>query len=352
MGITIALLAYKEEENLKVLLPQIIEYIKKVDTEYEIIVVDTEQPLDHTEAICNAYNVRYVNQRYMGFGGAFRTAIEEANYEYFLIMDSDGSHNPIYIPEIYRMYMTEKADVVIGSRYVKGGKTCDSFSSIVMSKILNTVFRICLGIKAHDISTDYRMYNTDQLKKVVLENKNYDVLQEVLLKMKLNKPDLKIKEIPITFTKRMFGESKRKLIPFIISYIKSLFKLTCIRFPSLKNFFWYGLIGGLGAVIDYGVFSVSILQNIVPEFANVFGGLCGFAFTFIMNTYFNFNKRTEIFRRLISYGTVCLCGMLFSTACIYLFTEYMNNIYLLKLVLLVVVSLLQFFFNKKVTYKI
>ena len=53
-----------------------------------------------------------------------------------------------------------------------------------MSKMLNLAFRICLGIKAHDISTDFRMYDTQQLKNVKLDNKNYDVLQEVLLKTK------------------------------------------------------------------------------------------------------------------------------------------------------------------------
>lgn len=220
-----------------------------------------------------------------------------------------------------------------------------------MSKILNHVFRFCLGIKAHDISTDFRMYKTAQLKDIVLENKNYDVLQEVLLKLKLKKADLNIKEVPITFTKRMFGESKRRLIPFIISYIKSMFKLTCMRFPTLKHLFLYGLIGGCGAAIDYGLFFMLVGQRITPEFANILGALCGFCFTFIMNTYFNFNKRTAIFKRLISYGLVCISGMFFSTICIYIFSKHVSSIYLLKLVLLMIVSILQFFFNKKITYK-
>ena len=58
---------------------------------------------------------------------------------------------------------------------------------------------------------------------------DYDVLQEILVKMKLNNPKLKIGEIPITFEKRVYGESKRKLIPFIVSYIKTLLKLTLMR---------------------------------------------------------------------------------------------------------------------------
>ncbi|WP_026835012.1 glycosyltransferase [Eubacterium xylanophilum] len=231
MGISVVLLAYKEEENLKVLLPKIIENLGKTREEYEIIVVDTEKPLDNTAEVCKKYGARYVNQKYPGFGGAFRTGIRCAKKDKFLILDSDGSHNPKYIPRIYKKFVDDRCDVVIGSRYVEGGKTNDAKSSVVMSHILNGTFRLFLGIKAKDVSTDYRMYRTHQLKKVKLTCKNYDVLQEVLLKLRLAKDNkkLKIGEVPIEFDKRIYGESKRRLIPFIISYIKTLIKLTATR---------------------------------------------------------------------------------------------------------------------------
>lgn len=227
--VTVALLAYNEAENLKMLLPMIKEQMDSIGADYNMLVVDTNEPTDNSSEVCAMNGARYVNQTGKGFGNAFRTAIKEADKELFLILDSDGSHDPKYIPSMYRKLVDEDNDIVIGSRYTKGGKTNDSKSSIVMSKILNSVFRIALGIKAKDISTDYRIYHTVDLKAVELENNNYDVLQEVLLKIKLNKPNLKIAEVPIEFQKRVFGESKRRLIPFIIGYIKSLFKLTGMR---------------------------------------------------------------------------------------------------------------------------
>ncbi len=229
MSITVALLAYAEEENLKVLIPQIRENIEKCQEDYEILVVDVNPAQDHTEDVCKEYGVRYVNQEEPHFGGAFRTAIKYANKDKFLILDSDGSHLPKYIPRIYHRFVKQNCDVVIGSRYVKGGKTNDSKMSQIMSKILNSTFRICLGIKAKDISTDYRMYRTEQLKKVRLQCDNYDVLQEVLLKLRLRKKNLKIEEVPICFEKRIFGESKRQLFRFIVSYLGTLCRLICIR---------------------------------------------------------------------------------------------------------------------------
>lgn len=231
MGISVVLLAYKEEENLRVLLPQIIQEVEKCKEEYEILVVDTAKPFDHTKEVCQEFGARYINQEQPGFGGAFRTAIKYANKNKFLIMDSDGSHPPAKIPEIHRKFVEEKCDVVIGSRYVKGGVTNDAKSSQLMSHMLNFAYRVCLGLKANDLSTDYRMYHTKQLKKVKLTCENYDVLEEVLLRLKLNKRDknLKIGEVPIHFQKRMYGESKRQLLKFIISYIKTLLRLTVVR---------------------------------------------------------------------------------------------------------------------------
>lgn len=228
-GILVGLLAYHEEENLKVLIPKIREAMALTGVPYEIEVIDTETPTDGTPEFCRKWGVRYYSQEEPGFGGAFRTAIKYVDYELFLILDSDGSHDPRYIPAMYRKYVEDRCDLVIGSRYVRGGKTCDSISSVIMSRILNGLYRPCLGIKARDISTDYRLYDAAQLKQVQLENVYFDVLQEVLMKLKLNNPHFRIGEVPITFEKRMYGESKRNLIPFIISYIKTLAKLTAMR---------------------------------------------------------------------------------------------------------------------------
>jgi len=229
MGLSVVLLSYQEAENLRVLLPQIIHNVRQCGEAYEVIVVDVNPSLDNTEEVCKEFGVDYYLQEEPCFGGAFRTAIKYAKKDKFLIMDSDGSHDPKYIPDIYHKFVEENNDVVIGSRYVKGGKTNDELSSQIMSKVLNTVFRISLGIKANDISTDYRMYKTAYLKQVKLTCNNYDVLQEVLLKMKIKKPSLMIGEVPISFKKRIMGESKRQLIKFVLSYIVTLCRLVRLR---------------------------------------------------------------------------------------------------------------------------
>lgn len=230
MGISVMLLAYKEEENLRVLFPKLKHAMEEIGEEYEFLVIDTKEPLDHTKELCEEVGAKYFNQEEPGFGGAYRKGIQMAAMDKLLALDSDGSHDPVYIPAIYQKFM-EGYDVVIGSRYVKGGQTADAKSSQIMSWMLNTAYRICLGIKAKDISTNFRMYHTEQLKQIALSCTNYDVLEEILLKLKLlvGTKEFRIGESPISFNKRLYGESKRKLIPFIISYIKTLFRLLGMR---------------------------------------------------------------------------------------------------------------------------
>jgi dolichol-phosphate mannosyltransferase len=238
-GISMVLLSYEEEENLRVLLPQIKEKLDECGEPYEIIVVDSMEPLDNTREVCKENGTLYVNQEGTGFGNAFRTAIRFAQHQKFFIMDSDGSHNPKYIPDIYHIFTSEHADVAIGSRYAEGGVSNDAIISQIISRFLNKVYGIVLGIPAKDLTTDFRLYHTCRLKEVEpeLTNKHFDIVVEVLLKLKIKKSTMgkkiKVVETPITFDERMFGDSKRLLFAFFIAYTTSIIRLSVLYLKSV-----------------------------------------------------------------------------------------------------------------------
>lgn len=222
--LSILIPAYVEGENLRIILPKINSILQKLVDTYEIIVIDTVQVMDDTPLVCKNNNAHYYNEpRSDSYGNAIRTGIEKINSNYTIIMDADGSCNPEYIPILYSHRM--EYDVVVGSRYISGGKTNNTRFAIVLSRILNTLFSLVLGIRCKDISISFKLYKTDDLKQLVLTCDHFDIIEEILYKLKKNKSDLKIKEIPITFTKRIFGKSKQKLLTFIISYLKTIIKL-------------------------------------------------------------------------------------------------------------------------------
>ncbi len=240
-GISVVLLAYGEEKNLRILIPEIREKLLKTGEEWEIIVIDGPLVMDKSEEACTELGVRYYRQQKPGFAEAFREGIRKARFKTFLILDADFSHDPVYIPEIYERFVEKRADVVIGSRYVKGGVNRDSLPARMMSRVLNNVYGLTLGVRAADLSTDYRIYRTVRLKKVEsrLKCKNYDVLQEVLLFLKQDKQSegkrFRVEEVPIVFKKRKYGESKRQLFKFILSYMKSVVYLLGERIRFKKT---------------------------------------------------------------------------------------------------------------------
>jgi dolichol-phosphate mannosyltransferase len=177
--------------------------------------------------------VKVVNHgKKRGIGPAYISAMNiamDAGYEKIATMDADGSHSPLSIPKLWKASLEHSADVVIASRYVKGGSTANSWVEIQMSRMLNAIYSIVLGIGAKDISTNFKIYKTELLENLDLRCSNYDIVEELLLKIKRKKRNLVIVEIPDHFEQRLFGQSKRKLSVFIASYVITLFRLRFTR---------------------------------------------------------------------------------------------------------------------------
>lgn len=222
-ALSIVLPAFHEEENLRVLLPRIRSALARLPVPAEIVVVDTVEPLDGTEALCRAEGVCYLARGPTNsYADAVRTAIGTARGRWILFMDADGSHAPELIPAMVER--REEADVVIASRYVAGGHTENSKVLILMSWIVNLCYRLVLGLRVKDVSNSFKLYRADWLRSLDLRCNNFDVIEEILYKLRVVH-GARMLEIPATFSKRMFGETKRNLFLFMLSYIATLVRL-------------------------------------------------------------------------------------------------------------------------------
>ena len=235
--LTVALPAYLEEENLRLLLPRLHHTLETYGKAlpsftFEILVLDTEKPLDKTQDVCKAFSsVRYIRRRGGNtFGDAVRTGIADSKGESVIFMDADGSHTPEFIPEL--LARAQGNDVVIASRYTEGGYTENSASLVWMSRILNVTYSLVLGLKCKDVSNSFKLYQGAALRSLKLKCNNFDIVEEILYKLKRKQPALRIAEVPFTFKKRMFGETKRNLLAFILTYVVTIIKLRLDRDDS------------------------------------------------------------------------------------------------------------------------
>lgn len=234
VDLSVILPAYLEEENLRILLPRVKSVLNSISPNTEILVIDTEGPLDQTQQVCLENGAFYYN-RIGGnhYGAAIKTGIEKANGKKIIFMDADGSHAPEFIKNLYQH--KDEASVVIASRYIEGGFTENSGVLIFMSLILNITYSLVLNLKVKDVSNSFKLYEGTQLKDLELECKNFDIVEEILYKLSLLHPGLKIKEIPFTFKKRMFGETKRNLVVFMFNYIITMFHLRLMAVRPKKK---------------------------------------------------------------------------------------------------------------------
>lgn len=224
LAYSVVLPAFREDENLRILLPRLKQTLDQLDRGSEVLVVDTHEPLDDTEAVCAAAGVRHL-RRGPGnsFGDAVRTGIEHARGERVVFMDADGSHPPEFIPRL----LAEEADsdVVIASRYVEGGHTENPRLLIFMSRVVNVCYSLVLNLKCKDVSNSFKLYRADQLRSVALKSENFDIIEELLFKLGRRYPGLRIREVPFSFRRRMFGETKRNLFLFMLSYVFTIVRL-------------------------------------------------------------------------------------------------------------------------------
>jgi dolichol-phosphate mannosyltransferase len=226
--LSIVLPAYEEGENLERLLPKLQEVAGQMGLTHEILVVDTETPHDATPDVCSRYGARYVPREGGSmYGNAVSTGIARSQGRHVLFMDADGSHNPGFIPELWKW--RADYDLVIASRYAPGGKTENPRILILMSHVVNVVFRLVLGLRCLDVSNSFRLYRGEDLRKLRLECQHFDIVEEILVKLVYSRENFRIKETPSTFEKRKAGKTKRQLVTFALGYIGTLRRLLSLK---------------------------------------------------------------------------------------------------------------------------
>jgi len=217
----IVLPTYNERENVEHLLPKILEVSEKErDHGWEIftLVVDDNSPDGTATAVRNLAEkhegkiLLLERDRKSGIGDAckagFEHAIDQLKSDALIEMDADLSHDPNDIPFLLAK-LNDGYDVVIGSRYVKGGKIEGwSWRRRSVSKAGNFLGRFALSFKVLDCTSGFRAIKAPLVSRILdkLNASSYVFLLEVLHRALM--AGARITEIPITFKDRRVGKSK------------------------------------------------------------------------------------------------------------------------------------------------
>ena len=197
---------------------------------HEIIVVDAGSRDDTLPKARGAGATAFV-QTQPGYGMALKEGFAAARGRYIVTMDADLSHDPALLPAM--MASISGADVVIASRYVKGGSSAGSAFRRVLSIILNCIYSSALRLPIKDVSCGYRIYDRRVLDGIQVTCRNFDALEEILIRACQN--GARIVEVPLKCGLRAHGKSHARIIPFAFSYSKTLLRMLRLRYFSKES---------------------------------------------------------------------------------------------------------------------
>jgi dolichol-phosphate mannosyltransferase len=217
MQITIILPTYNEAENL----PKLVSALLSLPLDLKVLIVDDQSP-DGTGKIADELSAHHhtkvtVQHRTgkLGLRSAYMQGFERAfdsGAQAIVQMDADFSHDPAVLPEMARRLAS--CDVVIGSRYIKGGSLDERWPAWrkALSAFGNFYARTILRFPLHDVTTGYRMWRRDALQAMPLDrirSNGYIFLVEMAYVAYVK--GFRITEVPIHFADRRWGKSKMSL---------------------------------------------------------------------------------------------------------------------------------------------
>jgi len=208
MDITLVIPTYNEAGNIPILVAKVFEAFNSNNLNGYVLIVDDDSP-DQTWKVAEDLQAQYPKlsvlrrQDKRGLSSAVLDGFAMANTDIIGVIDADLSHPPEKIPELVTPIINGEADFTLGSRYInQGGIENWPLRRKISSKIATLAV---LGLtKVKDPMSGFFFLKKDLIKNVELSPKGFKIGLEILVRSNCKK----VKEIPIVFRDREYGESK------------------------------------------------------------------------------------------------------------------------------------------------
>lgn len=222
--LAIVIPAWNERDNLELLIPALKDMVAELGLTAEIVVADGGSH-DGTREVAERKGARVVLQQERGYGGALLAGFAATTAPYIVTMDADLSHRPVFLQEFWKR--RDQAEVLIASRYIPNGRADMGLFRRLLSHILNRTFRRALSLPIHDLSSGFRMYRRDVLQGLSLVARDFDVLEEILIRVYAE--GWRILEVPFHYMARGSGSSHVRFFKFALAFLKTLLRMWRLR---------------------------------------------------------------------------------------------------------------------------
>jgi glycosyltransferase involved in cell wall biosynthesis len=221
--LTVVIPAYNEEKTIGNVLSSTAEVMDGLGVPYEIIVVN-DGSTDKTGLIASNYKVTVLSyEQNRGKGYALKKALQYAQGDIIVTIDSDGEHQPKEIPDLIKP-LFNGTDIVAGSRFLGKNSHVTTKINQMGNFLFNVTIMMLTGERITDSQTGFRAIKRNVLEKLNLESDGYEVETEITIKGLKN--GFVFKEMPISCNRSKYRVSKLNLLSDGTKILKTILKAT------------------------------------------------------------------------------------------------------------------------------
>jgi glycosyltransferase involved in cell wall biosynthesis len=203
--LSIIIPVFNEESTIGNIIDRVKAAADQTGLRNEVIVVD-DCSHDGSLERAEGHGARlYVLKMHLGKGYALRAGFAKAKGDIIVTIDSDGSHRPEELSELLSPILKNRADLVIGSRYLNHKKVAVRRLNAFGVEVFNSLIDFFVHAAITDSQSGYRAMAREILKSQTTISRGYEIESEMLVKAA--KRRFRIVEVPISFEQRTYGRS-------------------------------------------------------------------------------------------------------------------------------------------------
>ncbi len=313
--VSIVIPTYQEAENLRHLIIGIAKAVSPLNRPYEVIVVD-DNSQDGTDEILgelaeDGYPVRLITRvGERGLSSAVIRGFSEARGKCLVCMDGDLSHPSDAIPRLLEPLDNSEVDLVVGSRYISGSSTDESWGILrwINSKLSTLMARPFTRVR-DPMSGFFAVPRMVFDRAALLNPIGYKIGLEIMVKCGCNE----IYEVPIHFANRRFGKSKLGLGEQV-NYIKHLKRLLDYKYGEFSRLAQFAFVGSTGLVVDLVMFGIFLRTTMSLMLARGLAIWVAMTWNFWANRRltFSYDRKGNILGQYLRFVMSCGLGAVIS----------------------------------------
>ena len=227
---------YNEGPHLDESVKKIVETLAISKFSYEIILIDDKSKDNTAQHIKNIVKNHqhlqgFFHKKNLGRGGTVKKGILKAKGKVVGFIDVDLEVSPVYIPYFVSRILNGQAEVTTGHRTYR--ETLISLPRVISSRSYSFLVKKILGVPLHDTETGYKFFDRQKILPILKKTRNPGWFWDTEIMTIAYYQGLKIKELPVLFTRRFDKQSTVRIIPDALDYFVNL---CCFRQRVKKGF--------------------------------------------------------------------------------------------------------------------